>query len=138
MSLSKRGLLAVVLISGICATPAFARGHHIHFQHIKPGPSPTPAKPIHEGVIKAIHGNSITVGEPGDTKSDRTYGIDTGINGMGGTDIYIDGVKSAVSGLKVGMAISVSGDLSRASSITAHGAPPSDKPAPEGKKKKGR
>jgi hypothetical protein len=127
-------VLALVIHAGIASLPAFA-ANHPHGGHGKPVPTPTPLKPIHEGVIKSITGTSITVGLPGDSKADRSYGIDSGINGMGGTDISIDGVKSSASALKEGMAVSVSGDLSRATSITAHAAPPAQEPAKKENKK---
>lgn len=137
MSIPKTSLVALALVAAVCLAPAPAfAGRRGHVSHSSP--TPNPMKPTHEGVIKSINGTSITVGAPNDTKSDHTYGLDTGINGMGGTDVTIDGVKTSIASLKVGMAVTVSGDLTRASSIIAHAAPPADKAENDQGGKKGK
>ena len=69
-----------------------------------------------ESVIKSVNAKSITVANPAKKNSEKTYAI---ITGMGGTEVTIDGVRSAVTDLKPGMAVSVSENLSSATAIVA-------------------
>ena len=138
MKASKLLLVLTVLAAATALTPAFAKGrapaHHGGGSNNNAAPEKKP-DPIAQAVVKAVSSNSITIGND---KAQKTYALEPGINGIGGTDVYLNGVKTTISAITVGMSVSVSGDTSRATTILAQGAPAKKDAAAAGKKGKGK
>lgn len=87
------------------------------------GPSVTEAfKAITPEAVLSVSANSITVG---DSKNQTTYQVSFG---MGGTEIYVNHVKGTLADIKPGMAVTVSADSSRATTIIANAAVPQKHP----------